>query len=244
MASGQQVIATMPDGSTQTVPAPANIVLTCAPPDRNAKMIRPGQYAVTDLNKMECSTQPLYSFQAYPAAGATSLIFFQNPQGAGGTTIVDTNMQAPGQLPAPQQFLIYGIGVRYISGLAANVIGASSANSVLNDTNAILKTGALTLTISSKDYLYASPLCELPARSYVAGMAALSDSSTAGAGQASKISLGWVMGDVLKPNPLLLEPSMNFKVTMTWPVAVPIPSADAAARIGVYLYGSLYRPPQ
>ena len=114
----------------------------------------------------------------------------------------------------------------------------------MTDTNAILKSGILTLSISSKDYLTASPLSELPCRAYTAGMAALSDSTTAGATQASKINLAWVNGDVFKPNPLLLESSMNFKVTMTWPTAVAIPSADASARIGVYLYGTLYRPPQ
>lgn len=243
----QDVTITNPvTGETQRVAAPANIIMQCPPlADRNARMIRPGQYQVTDMEKMEASTQPLYSFQAYAAAGQTSLTFFQNPVGQGTTTLLDTNMQAAGQLPNPQKFLIQGIGVRYIPSAAISVIGgAASANSPLNDMNAILKSGILTLTISSKDYLTISPLVELPARAYMAGAAALSDTTTAGATQSAKMSLGWVRGDVFKPNPLLLESNMNFAVTMTWPTAVAIPSADASARIGVYLYGTRYRPPQ
>lgn len=234
----------MPDGTVTRSTLPANMVLTCAPPDRSARQLRPGQYTVTDDTKMEASTQPLYDFQAYAATGQTSLTFFQTPVGQSSKTLANTNMQSAGMLPAPQQFLIQGVGVRYISGLAANVIGASAANSALNDTNAILRAGVFQLSISSKTYLTTFPLSELPCRAYVAGAAALSDSTTAGAGQASKITLAWEIGDVFRPNPLLLTPTMNFQAQIIWPTAVAIPSADASAQIGVYLYGTIYRPPQ
>lgn len=234
-----------PDGGANQVAAPANIVLQCPPlADRNARMIRPGQYAVTDMEKMEASTQQLYSFQTYAAAGQTSLVFFQNPYGAAGVTLADTNMQSAGMLPAPQKFLVQGIGVRFISGLAASTLGAASADNALNDTNAILRTGILSMEISSKNYLTVTPLAELPCRAYTAGMAGLSNATTPAASLASNVNLAWVRGDVFRPNPLLLESTMNFRVTITWPVAVPVPSTNAASRLGVYLYGTLYRPPQ
>jgi hypothetical protein len=239
-----KVMVQTPDGTVQSVPAPANVVLTCAPPGPGSRMLKPGQYKVTDDTKMECSTQPLYDFQSYAAAGQTSMTFFQTPNGQSSKTLANTNMTNAGMLPAPQQFLIQGVGVRYISGLPAGAIGASSANSIVNDANAILKAGVFQLNISSKTYLTIFPLAELPCRAYTAGMGALSDSTTAGAGQASKMDLYWEVGDVFRPNPLLLTPTMNFSATIIWPTAIAIPSADASAQIGVYLYGSLYRPAQ
>lgn len=230
----------MPDGTT--VPAPANVILSCAP-DKE-KMLRPGQFAVNDLDKMEAITQPLYSYQAYPAAGANTLVFFQNPV-SGTVTTEDTNMQLAGQLPAPQKFLVQGIGIDYLPGTAASSLGAANANSQLNDVYTILRRGYLSFTIGSKDYLNVSPLMSLPPRSHIDGVAALSDATTPAASLNNKISVGYCNGPVFKPNPLLLEASQNFKVTLSWPGgAVAIPSADNAARIGVILYGTLYRSPQ
>src|SRR5262245_43971825 len=106
------------------VPAPANCVPVCAP----AKdMLTPGRFAVNDLDKMEAITQPLYSYQSYPAAGAATLVFFQNPA-SGTVTREDTNMELAGQLPAPQKFLIQGVGVDYLPGTTASRFGAQSAN--------------------------------------------------------------------------------------------------------------------
>lgn len=230
----------LPDG--QRVAAPANVILQCAP-DKE-KMLRPGQFTVNDLDKMEAITQPLYSYQAYPAAGANTLVFFQNPV-SGTTTQEDTNMQLAGQLPAPQKFLVQGIGIDYLPGSAASSLGAASANTPLNDVWAVLKRGYLSFQIGSKDYLNISPLMSLPPRSHIDGVAAVADATTPAASLCSKISVGYSNGPVFKPNPLLLEASQNFKVTISWPGgAVPIPSGDNGARIGVILYGTLYRSPQ
>jgi hypothetical protein len=223
------------------VPAPANCVPVCAP----AKdMLTPGRFAVNDLDKMEAITQPLYSYQTYPAAGAATLVFFQNPA-SGTVTREDTNMELAGQLPAPQKFLIQGIGVDYLPGTAPSIFGAQSANTQLNDVYTILRRGYLSLIIGSKNYLNVSPLMILPPRSHINGVAALSDATTAGANLQTRISVGYADGNVYSPTPLLLEASQNFRVEIAWPGGVvAIPSADAAARIGVILYGTLYRSPQ
>lgn len=245
MAAKDVVITNQTTGETASVAAPANIILQCPPlSDRNARMVRPGQYQVTDMDKMEASTQVLYSFVTYPAGGSSALTFFQNPYGAQGITLADTNMQSAGMLPSPQKFLVQGLGVRFISGLAASTLGAASADNALNDTNAILRTGIVTLDISSKNYFTTTPLAELPCRAYTAGMAGLSNATTPAAGLASAVQLAWVNGDVFRPNPLLLESTMNFRVTVTWPTLIPVPSTNATSRLGIYLYGTLYRPPQ
>lgn len=225
----------------EVVPAPANCVPVCAP----AKdMLTPGRFAVNDLDKMEAITQPLYSYQAYPAAGASTMVFFQNPA-SGVTTREDTNMELAGQLPAPQKFLIQGIGVDYLPGTPTMRFGAQSALNQLSDVYAILRRGYLSLIIGSKQYLNVSPLMILPPRSHIDGVAALSDQTTPAAAMQSVNTVGFSNGDVFKPTPLLLEASQNFRVEISWPGGVvPIPSADAAARIGVILYGTLYRSPQ
>lgn len=225
----------------QTVPVPANVSVSCAP---DAKWTKPGQYAVNTIDQMEAISQPLYSYQAYAAAGQTTLSFFVNPA-SGTTTVEDTNMVLAGQLPAPQKFLVQGIGVDYLPGTAASRFGAQSANGQLADAYAILRRGYLSFTIGAKQYLEMTTLMSLPPRSHIGGSVAIADTTTAGGNQQSYTSTGYSEGPVFCPRPLLLEASQNFRINMTWPGgAVAIPSGDTAARIGVWLYGTLYRSPQ
>jgi hypothetical protein len=232
-------VLTAPSGDK--VPAPANCVPVCAP---SKDMLTPGRFAVNDLDKMEAITQPLYSYQAYPAAGAATLVFFQNPA-SGVVTREDTNMELAGQLPAPQKFLVQAIGIDFISGLAPQSLGAASANSNIVDFNAVLQRGYLSFIIGSKQYLNMTAMKSLPARSYVDGMAAASNATTPAAALATVISLPKVTGNVYSPTPLLLEASQNFRVEISFPGGVvPLPSNNATSRIGVWLYGTLYRSPQ
>lgn len=239
----------MPDAITvpskngpQSVPVPANAGPVVAP---SMDMLDPAKFAVNVDGMMEAITQPLYSFQAYPAAGtANPLVFFQS-QAIGAITAEDTNMQLAGQLPAPQKFLIQGIAVDYISGTAVSKFGAETANGNLNDFYAVMKRGLLTLTIGSKNYLQYTEMLQLPPRAHLGGVAAVADATTAAAALQSMVQAGWSEGDCFKPRPLLIEASQNFSVTISYPGgAVAIPSADNAARIGVWLYGTLYRPVQ
>lgn len=226
----------------QPVKVPANVAKVFIPtPD----MMDPAQYGVNYPNAAEAITQPLYSYVSYPALGsAQPLVFFQNAPG-GTVTLEDTNMQLPGQLPAPQSFLIQSIGIDYLPGTAAARFGAESANGGLNDLYAILRRGVLELEIGSKKYLTFGPLMQLPPRAHVNGVAAVADATTAGANLQTMVQVGFSDGPMFSPRPLLIPPSQNFKVTLSWPAgAVAIPSADAAARIGVQLGGTLYRPVQ
>lgn len=231
---------TAPDGSQ--VKVPANVGGSFIPtPD----MLNPGSYGVNVPNVMEAITQPLYSYQAYPAAGTVQPLQFFQSQPIGTITAEDTNMQLPGQLPAPQSFLIQGIGIDYLPGTAAARFGAQSALGQLPDFYAIMRRGVLTLTIGSKVYLQEGPLMQLPVRSHINGVAAASDQTTPAATMQTFVSVGFSDGAVFNPRPLLIPPSQNFQVTLSWPAgAVAIPSADSAARIGVQLYGTLYRPAQ
>ena len=229
-------------GAANSVPVPANVAPVVPP---SMDMMDPSKFAVNVAGMMEAITQPLYSYQSYPSAGSASpLVFFQS-QPVGTITAEDTNMQLAGQLPAPQKFLIQGIGVDYLSGLTAARFGAESANGMLNDFYQVMKRGLFTLTIGSKNYLNFTTMLFAPPRAHIGGMAAVADATTAGANLQSMVQIGYTEGDVFKPRPILIEASQNFQCSISYPGgAQAIPSADAAARIGVILYGTLYRPVQ
>lgn len=224
------------------VPVPANVAPTWVP---TTDMLNPSSYAVNVNGVMEAITQPLYSYQAYPAAGSSNPFVFFQSQPIGTITAEDTNMQLAGQLPAPQSFLVQGIGVDLLIGSTASRFGAQSANGQLNDMYNILRRGVLVLTIGSKDYLQCGPLMQLPTRAHINGVAAVADQSTVAAALQTMVQVGFSDGPVFTPRPLLIPPSQNFKVTISFPAgAVPVLSGDTNTRIGVNLYGTLYRPAQ
>jgi hypothetical protein len=237
--------AVLPDQSR--VPVPANVGAVW-PPSKD--MLDPNAYAVNVPNMMECITQPLFFYQSYPAAGPTAPLKFFGAtagQNLGSATLTaeDTNMQQGGTLPAPQKFLIQGIGFDYISGNAVSRFGAQAANGLLNDFYAVMKRGRPVLTIGSKSFFTETTLIQLPMRAHIGGMAAVTDATTAAASLQTYVSIGYAEGAVFSPKPLLIEASQNFDVTVFYDAAAPaIPSGDTGARIGCTLYGSLFRPVQ
>lgn len=228
--------------SSGTVPIPANVGAVGIP---TVDMLDPTSFNVNVTGMAEAITQPLYSYQAYPAAGsANPFVFFQSQQ-IGTVTAEDTNMQLAGQLSAGQSYLIQGIGIDYLPGTAAIRFGAQSALGQIADLYAILRRGVLTITIGGKDYLQMAPLMSLPVRAHINGVLAVADQTTPAAAMQTLGSVGYSDGPVFNPRPLLIPPSQAFKATISFPAgAVAIPSADAAARIGVQFYGTLYRPVQ
>ena len=244
MADAQQQVSG-PTGMQYNVPAPANVVPVPAP---SMDMMNPAwaqQFAVNVAGMTEAITQPFYSYQAYPVAGtAGALQFFANVPG-GTVTAEDTNMQQPNTFPAPTTFLLQGIGVDYLPGISAARFGAEAANGQLVDFYAIMRRGVLTLSIGNKPYLQFSTMLGLPPRAHINGVAAAADATTPAAALQTMVQVGFSDGPVFSPRPLLIPSMQNFNVSIAYPGgAVAIPSADAAARIGVWLYGTQYRPVQ
>jgi hypothetical protein len=215
---------------------------------RGNPLTNPAQYKVNVPKEMEFINQPLYSYQLYPAAGAVQLSFFQSPAG-GAVTREFTNMELAAQLPSPQMFLIQGIGVDYLPGTTAAppMIGprADASTGALNDFYTILRQGVLTMSIGSKQYFQMAPLMSLPPRSHMDGVGAIASQTTPAAALQTSIQIPFTNGPVFKLVPLLLESGQNFNVSINFPGGVvATPSTDALARIGVILYGTLYRPAQ
>jgi len=201
------------------------------------------KFDVNRADQKEAIFEPLYDFQTYDAAGQTSLTFFQNPIGQNGKTLDDTNMEAAGNIPTPRSFLIEAIEVLFFSG--ANVVEgdadfANAGKGHLSDLYAFIKSGHLKLDVGSKNYLKAAPLGQFPPGERLAGMIAMSDSSTPGATQFSKGEYGAMAGKQFAITPIRLISNQNFSVTMNWGTAVAMPSG-LDARIGVRLCGYNYR---
>ena len=204
------------------------------------------KYAVNRRGQYEVLKQPLYDYQAYLLAGATSYTFFTIPNGQGGKTLADTNMEAAGQMPNPKRFLIRGIEIQFFPGVFPSQVaiapGAGSIDNFVNDVWEIFSATAwLELYIGSKAYVQI-PLNMAPAVNRLDGWAGMADATTAAAALFDRTSYAAMAGTpfALDP-PLILEPTQNFRVTLNFPTAVAI---SANARIGIHLKGLLYRQSQ
>lgn len=199
------------------------------------------KYSVNRGGQYEVIGSSLYDFTTYALAGQTELNFFQTPQGQGGKTLADTNMEAAGSLPAPKNFLATSIEINFWPGVNPGVFGAQAAPLYLNDTFALAKSGYLEFYIGSKNYVQEGPLNVFPAQNGLVVAAAAADATTAGANMQTLVDYANMGG---KPyvfaSPIALVSNQNFRVSLKWPTAVPLPSG-ANARIGVRLRGFLYR---
>jgi len=209
------------------------------------------KYRVNRSQEYEVTRQSLYDAQTYAAAGQTSLTFFQTPLGQGGKTIADTNMELAGQLPAPKYFLIESFEILFFPGTDPVTVANSAAapatvvTNFANDSYAVEKSGSLQFFVGSKTYLEEAPLGRFPPKTRLETEFAFSNASTTAQAESSnQISADYAAWCgrpyFIDPYMLLIAPTQNFKVTLTWPTAVVLPST-IDARIQVTLDGVLYR---
>ena len=199
------------------------------------------KYSVNRGGQFEVIGSSLYDYTTYALAGQTELNFFQTPQGQGTKTLADTNMEAAGSLPAPKNFIVTSLEINFWSSLEPAIFGAQAQADYLNDVWTVAKSGYLEFYIGSKNYIQEAPLGVFPAQNGLVVAAALSDSTTLGAAQQSRINYANMGGKpYILPSPIALVSNQNFRVSMKWPTAVALPSG-ADGRIGVRLRGYLYR---
>ncbi len=196
-------------------------------------------YNVNRAGQVEVIWQPTYEIQAYPAAGAAVITFFQNTVGTGGLTQVDTNMEAAGQFPRPKEFLITGIQVFYEPGnvVAQSEATAGTALENWNDVSDVMMGEAfLRLFIGSKDYLIDAPLAKFTQQFRLGGVANLT-----GAGSVATtdfVDYAVHSGRYYSITPVKLPSNQNFNVSLNFPTVI---ATLTAGRIGVILDGFQYR---
>jgi hypothetical protein len=218
----------------------------------NAKSVAQVQseFGVNLPGQWEAIPWVLYDYQAYAAAGASQLSFFQAPVGQSGKTYEDTNMVLAGQLSKNNAFLIHAIEVAFwptVPGVAADnpaAFGAEAIANIVNDVYAINHSGYLQLTVNNKVYMTDGPLGQFPSKRNMELSAALADASTAGADLQSRIAYAYNGGDQRQWGdlPIFLEESQSFGVTLNWPNGKAV--VTNPARIGIRMAGTLYRTAQ
>lgn len=184
----------------------------------------------------------LYDTLTYATTGQQSLTYFQSPVGQNGKTLADTNMQAAGALPNPQQFLVTGIEIYFRPGTAVSTVGVPAVNEYAIDTEKFwLSPSWLTFLIGSKAYLNESPLLKFPPPNGLAGWAAIAGSTTADTNQ-TQVSYATAAGECFEMNPpVLLTTNTNFNISLNWPALITL---TTAATVKVNLSGLLYRASQ
>lgn len=204
----------------------------------------------------EAIRQSLYDSQAYAAAGANTLTFFQLPIGQGTgfgggvKTYSDTNMQLAGQMPANQVFLVQSIEVLFwpttptVAAQMPAAFGAQAIAQIVNDAYIFRRSGNLAFNIGAKAYLQEAPLGRFPGKTKFKIDTALTDVSTTGASLQSRIAFGDVEGRpyTITPGDIQLESSQNFNVQLSWPEGLQV--ITNPARVFVVLDGVLYRRSQ
>lgn len=222
-------------------------------------LARAAQQFAVNLGAYETLTQSLYDSAAYLAAGQNQIMFFQTAAGAGTGVISnvpktneDTNMQFAGAMPNMQAYIVSSIEIEFQAGVSSagfasadlpSTLAVPSVVAAINDQYKFRSTGYLQFNIGSKAYMTEGPLMKFPASNEYQIDGALSDTTTAGATQASRVVQGRAAGPAyqLAPNNLFLIPMQNFNVTLNW---ATVETVSAAARIFVRLMGQLIRAAQ
>lgn len=183
----------------------------------------------------------LYDFQAYAAAGQTSLTMFQVPIGQSGKTKADTNMEMAGALPSGKSFQIETVEVYFTSGAVVDIVASTATNTAqqADDVYAVSKSGYLELFIDSQTVLTEAPLGRFPPSTGVRVDASLAGTFTAP--NMVKSEYATMTGLIYRlGTPHVLQSNQNFNVGLYWPTAVALPSG-VAGRIGVVLRGTQKR---
>lgn len=201
------------------------------------------RYDVNRAGAVEALWAPLYDYQTYPAAGVNELIFYQVPQGQGGKTQDDTNIEIAGSLPAPKEFLITSVQVVFYPAAdpgRTDTIALGSVATNWNDVYALSQSGHLRLFIGSKEYVLDAPLGKFPPRWWIRGSDAVAVAQTAvTTDNGSIIDYAVFGGPIYEVVPYRLIPTQNFSVTLRFANGVVPITADS--RIGVVMGGFLYR---
>ncbi len=104
----------------------------------------------------------MYSYKAYPAAGVTNLLFFDQSEGTATNGRLDTNMTNPGSLPGNEMLIVVGVGFDPIPA-QADVFAVNAANGIAaQQWYNVLTQGFFENKISGKEYFVVAPLTRIP----------------------------------------------------------------------------------
>lgn len=181
-----------------------------------------------DEANVEQNWWPLYDYTTYPAAGSSSLKFFQAPVGQAGKTVVDTNMKAAGSLPAGTAYLVTGVQVEFYPGVAISGIVTSK---FADDIYTVYRQGYLVFTIGSKEYINGGNLMKFAPRNHLSMFSATTVAT-------DRYTYATAVGEEFKMVERWIESTVNFDVELRGLPALP---SAVDGRIGVTLNGYQFR---
>jgi hypothetical protein len=171
--------------------------------------------------------QPLYDYVEIAAATATSAArAFQVPNGSGGKTLADTNMEVAGTIPSPRVQQVEAIGI-HVKETVPTAVGVPIA-----ELRAILEGGVLVFGTGSKNQ-FILPLVALPPGFGVVFDIVTQAAAATGA-QANNGQPGYHAAASLRGYPIVLDENENISCELQWPTAVTV---TAATKVGIYLAG-------
>lgn len=171
-------------------------------------------------NVKEVIWEPLYDTVTYPAAGASSLLLFQDQIGKSGKTLNETNMDLDGQLPKGKAFKVVSIQLAFYSGLASNrIIDAATLGEgpeITDDVRTFAENGALKFRIQSKEYLRQAPLGKFPPVERLAASSSVNAARLTAETSNSIYATEYAApaGRVFSVQGLLLESNQNFIIEL------------------------------
>lgn len=159
----------------------------------------------------------------------------------------DSNMDAAGQLAAPNRMMVTKICVPVMNSTATAIQVGSATNGATegfaDDISRIVSRGLFTFRLLNKEYLRLSPLAVLGAGMGVWAAVAASTSQTTQNVNKIAISNGSPSQSEGYRVILPLETQTTFQAQISFPKGGGFTTL-AATRIGVMLHGVLYRPEQ
>jgi hypothetical protein len=211
---------------------------------------------------LEIVNLPLFDSQLYPLAGtAGAITFFTTGIGQGKTsqsgqtgtkTALDTNLNANGQLSAPNGFFATHLELDVLPGSVTTTdtwtiqspVGFATDDTALVqagaiDANAILSSGLVTLTVNSRIFVQDAPLYKFKPQNQIRLDSSVANVSATTPGEVIQQKL-YVEGDCYPILPgLFLQYGVNFQVSVQWGAAVAVVNnAKIMARLRGFLFRS------
>lgn len=181
-------------------------------------------------NQPEVIPWVLFDTQSYVSTTTVTLSFFQTVQ----TDKSLGNMEGGGQLPDPQFFEIYKVGMDVLIRPHSD---AGVATGPIDDIAQLVLSGRgnFTFTISNKNY-GPFPLSFLHASGGPTGFMAGTFAATTDISYANN---GIFDGGYPVNGALVIPPKVGFSIQLNWPAALTL--AVGTSNIRIWMYGALYR---
>ena len=178
------------------------------------------RFRVQDRGRPEDLWQPLYDRANVATAVPASINFFSTARGGTATlirntgtssinkTLRDTNLETSGQLPA-KGFQARGLSQYFIPGTIAP--DSASTDNILHDIQQLMNNGYMEWKAGDKTILQL-PLYNIPAYTYIAGLAALTNNSESLVAAQNRSERGMYVLGV----PVTFQPFDTFTVVYTF----------------------------